>query len=158
MFIQLELFLEDYERGSLVVNAETFDVQNPTFDWLSYEDAVQTRDKRLQESIGFYDPAVHVIVFVFLPSASGNSAAVWRQKIEIPENVRTAYGRAIRRSPKAAVKKTVIVDEITYGFISSIPLLQINFSLLFYRSPPPKKKKGFFKRFFRAFKIFKIQW
>lgn len=45
-------------------------------------------DRTLQESVAFYDPAVQVIVFVFLPSHSGNSMAMWRRKVNVPNNTR----------------------------------------------------------------------
>jgi hypothetical protein len=45
-------------------------------------------DRTLQESAAFYDPAVQVIVFVFLPSKSGNSIAIWRRKVNVPNNTR----------------------------------------------------------------------
>lgn len=42
----------------------------------------------MQESVAFYDPSSQVIVFVFLPSKSGNSVAMWRRKINVPNNMR----------------------------------------------------------------------
>lgn len=45
-------------------------------------------DRTLQESVAFYDPAVQVVVFVFLLSESGNSMAIWRRKINVPNNIR----------------------------------------------------------------------
>lgn len=42
----------------------------------------------MQESAAFYDPSSQVIVFVFLPSKSGNSVAIWRRKINVPNNMR----------------------------------------------------------------------
>jgi hypothetical protein len=45
-------------------------------------------DRTLQDSVAFYDPAVQVIIFVFLPSKSGNSVAMWRRKVNVPNNVR----------------------------------------------------------------------
>ena len=35
-----------------------------------------------------YDPTTQVIVFVFLPSPSGNSVAIWRRRINVPNNMR----------------------------------------------------------------------
>jgi hypothetical protein len=45
-------------------------------------------DKTIQESVAHYDPAVQVIVFVFLPSKTGNSVAMWRRKVNVPNNIR----------------------------------------------------------------------
>ncbi|KAI0035686.1 hypothetical protein K488DRAFT_42884 [Vararia minispora EC-137] len=113
----LDRFLEFYERGALIANAATFSIHSPLFDYLTYEDSTATRDKRLQESIGFYDPVEYAYVFVLLPSPSGNSAAIWRQRVRVPESSRSAYHRAVRASPKVAEeKKTVVVDEILCVF------------------------------------------
>jgi hypothetical protein len=66
-------------------------VNQPAFDWLTFDRLQATRDRILQESVAFYDPAVQVIVFVFLPSKSGNSMAIWRRKLKVPNNLRLAY-------------------------------------------------------------------
>lgn len=69
-------------------------------------------DRVLQESAAFYDPAVQVIVFVFLPSKSGNSVAIWRRKVKVPNNLRLAYQKEIRLALSALRKNYVIhVDE-----------------------------------------------
>jgi hypothetical protein len=60
----------------------------PAFDWLTFDELQLSMDRTLQESVAFYDPAVQVIVFVFLPSKSGNSVAIWRRKINVPNNTR----------------------------------------------------------------------
>jgi hypothetical protein len=52
-------------------------------------------DRTLQESVAFYDPAMQVIVFVFLPSKSGNSVAMWRRKVVVPNNTRLRLQREI---------------------------------------------------------------
>jgi hypothetical protein len=49
-----------------------------------------SKDKILQESVAFYDPAVTCVVFVFLPSKSGNSVAMWRRKISVGNNTRAS--------------------------------------------------------------------
>jgi hypothetical protein len=67
----------------------------PAFDWLTFDQLQSTMDRTLQESVVFYDPAVQVIVFVFLPSKSGNSIAIWRRKINVPNNLRLTYQREI---------------------------------------------------------------
>jgi hypothetical protein len=85
----------------------------PAFDWLTYEDVVETRDRLLQESVGHYDPSMQVIVFVFLPSKSGNSLAMWRRKFPVPESIRLANLREID-IVKMSLRKdyTVWVDEM----------------------------------------------
>ena len=57
-------------------------------DWLTFDELQPSMDRTLQESVAFYDPAVQVIVFVFLPSPSGNSMAMWRRKVNVPNNTR----------------------------------------------------------------------
>ena len=54
-----------------------------------------TLDRVLQESVALYDPAVQVIVFVFLLSKTGNSMAVWRKKLTVPEALRMAHEQEI---------------------------------------------------------------
>ncbi|KAI0306917.1 hypothetical protein B0F90DRAFT_1665278 [Multifurca ochricompacta] len=155
---QLNKFLQTRERGALFINA-SYDAPagiGPALDWLTYEDVVETRDRLLQESVGFYDPAMQVIVFVLLPSKSGNSLAMWRRKVAVPNSVRLAHFREIELA-KAALRKDypVLVDEIRpppYRLSSLQPR-----SSLPPPPPPPKKKKkrGFFRKLFR---IFKIEW
>ncbi|TFK43208.1 hypothetical protein BDQ12DRAFT_169053 [Crucibulum laeve] len=90
----LHKFLQTRERGALISNAEYRHPQHPNspaFDWLSFDQLHMTMDKIMQESVAFYNPAVHVIVFVFLPSKSGNSVAMWRRKINVPNNARLTY-------------------------------------------------------------------
>ncbi|KAI0068890.1 hypothetical protein BV25DRAFT_1866800 [Artomyces pyxidatus] len=112
----LDKFLQTRERGALFVNA-SYEPQDghlePAFDWLSYEDAVETRDRIIQESVGYYDPAMQAVVFVFLPSRTGNSVAMWRRKVTVPNSVRLAHLREIQLA-KAALRKDypVVVDEL----------------------------------------------
>ncbi|TFY80745.1 hypothetical protein EWM64_g3267 [Hericium alpestre] len=145
----LNKFLQTRERGALITNAAyhpNVTPLQPAFDWLTYNDAVNTRDKIIQESIGFYDPMVQVIVFVFLPSKTGNSVAMWRRKVTVPPGVRLAHVQEIKLA-MAALKKDypVYVDELqdpyTNGDAASGPV------------PPKKKKKGFWGRLFRSFRI-----
>ncbi|ETW83832.1 hypothetical protein HETIRDRAFT_170294 [Heterobasidion irregulare TC 32-1] len=134
------------ERGALFVNASyTPATGEPALDWLSYHEVVETRDKLIQESIGFYDPARQVIVFTLLPSASGNSVAMWRRKVSVPTNLRLAWAREIELAKAALMKDyPVYVDEL------ESPIEEpISFPV------PVKKKKGFFKRLFR---LFRVQW
>lgn len=66
----------------------------------------------LQEFVGYYDPAEHTLVFVLLPSKTGNSVAIWREKVEVPPNLRVLRVRDVELA-KAALKKDypVTVDE-----------------------------------------------
>lgn len=64
-------------------------------DWLTFDDLQSSMDRTLQESVAFYDPTVQVIVFVLLPSKSGNSVAMWRRKIIVPNNTRLKLQREI---------------------------------------------------------------
>lgn len=61
-------------------------------------------DRILQESVVAYDPAVQVIIFVFLPSGSGNSVAMWRRKILVPNNTRLRFQQEIALA-KAGLRK-----------------------------------------------------
>jgi hypothetical protein len=113
--LQLNKFLQRRERGALFINA-SYDSPSgggPALDWLGYDDVVETRDRLLQESVGFYDPSMQVIVFVFLPSKSGNSLAMWRRKVAVPNSVRLAHLREIDLA-KAALRRDypVLVDEM----------------------------------------------
>jgi hypothetical protein len=97
------------------VNADYRSPKNPNepaFDWLTFDQLQLTMDQILQESVAFYDPHVHVIVFVFLPSKSGNSVAIWRRKIAVPNNIRLAYQGEIKQALAALRKNyTLYVDE-----------------------------------------------
>ena len=73
-------------------------------------------DKTLQESVAFYDPAVQVIVFVFLPSRTGNSVAVWRRKIGVPDDVRQAYQSQIKKV-MAKLRKDYLVHVEEYALL-----------------------------------------
>lgn len=86
----------------------------PELDWLTFDQLQGTRDKTLQESTAFYNAAHVVVVFVYLPSPTGNSVAIWRRKISVPDDAREKYQSQIH----AVVKKlrsdkdyVVIVDE-----------------------------------------------
>ncbi|VDB90174.1 unnamed protein product [Peniophora sp. CBMAI 1063] len=137
----LDVYLMRQERGALIVNAATFDPPAPEFDWLSYHDAKETLDKRIQESIVTYDPTKHAIIMVFLPSPSGNSAAVWRRRIEVPKGARSHRKGEIRSKPKVVVEKTVFVDELTKP------------EDLKRQKKEKNKKKGIWKRLFGGIKI-----
>lgn len=71
-------------------------------------------DKILQESVAFYNPLSQVVVFVFLPSESGQSVAIWRRKINIPEKSKLKYHAEASAILKQLPKETdyvVMVDE-----------------------------------------------
>lgn len=55
---------------------------------MTFETLQKTKDKILQESVAFYEPDRQVVVFVFLPSPSGSSVALWRRKINVPNNIK----------------------------------------------------------------------
>ncbi|KAJ6516184.1 hypothetical protein C8R45DRAFT_810613 [Mycena sanguinolenta] len=95
----LHRFLQSRERGALFANADYRPPNNPNepaFDWLTFDQLQLTRDKILQESVAFYDPSVTTIVFVFLPSKSGNSVAIWRRRITVGNNTRASRINEIR--------------------------------------------------------------
>ncbi|KAG6378523.1 hypothetical protein JVT61DRAFT_12784 [Boletus reticuloceps] len=112
----LQKFLQTRERGALIVNAAYRPVHSPSepaFDWVTWNQIQRTMDRILQESVGYYNPAMHVIVFVLLPSPSGNSVAIWRRKLPIPNNIRLAYQAQITQAMAALRKEyPVLVDEL----------------------------------------------
>ncbi|KAK1236648.1 hypothetical protein PQX77_000004 [Marasmius sp. AFHP31] len=82
-------FIQTRERGALFANADfRFPNNVPAFDWLTFDEIQRTKDKILQESVICYDPAEQVVLFVCLPSSTGNSIAIWRRKIPVPNNTR----------------------------------------------------------------------
>lgn len=88
--------------------------KEPAIDWLTFNQLQGTMDKTLQESVAFYDPSAQVMVFVYLPSESGNSIAIWRVKINVPEKTRLKYRAEINAMVKILPKHTeysVYVDE-----------------------------------------------
>lgn len=129
----LHKFLQTRERGALIVNADyrpSKSPNEPAFDWLTYPELQKTMDRTLQESVASYDPSALVVVFVFLPSKSGNSLAMWRRKIAVPSNVRLAYQAQITQAIASLTRDySVHVDEIPPPKAELPP------------SPPPKKRK-----------------
>ena len=80
-------------------------------------------DKTLQESVAFYDPARFAMAFVFLPSQSGNSVAIWRRKINVPESARQKYRTQIEAAVKLLREPgeyVVMVDEYVFGLLSAL--------------------------------------
>lgn len=128
----LQKFLQTRQRGALFVNADYSPPQapdEPALDWMTWEQIQPTMDRVLQESVGYYKPATHVVIFVYLSSPSGNSVAIWRRKLAIPDNVRLAYQAQITQiiSALPAVYR-VLVDELPKKPDAAPP-------------PPPKEKK-----------------
>ncbi|KXN87914.1 hypothetical protein AN958_07924 [Leucoagaricus sp. SymC.cos] len=114
----LHKFLQSRERGALIINAGYRLPElpgQPVFDWLTFDRLQDTMDKIMQESVIFYNPATQVIVFILLPSKSGNSVAMWRRKINVPNNTRLMYQQHITQA-MAGLKKeddyTVYVDRL----------------------------------------------
>lgn len=116
LHIKLHKFLQSRERGALVTNAGFRLPQHPdqpAFDWLTFDQLQGTMDKTMQESVVFYDPAMQVIVYVLLPSKSGNSVAMWRRKIAVPNNIRARYQAHVTQAVAGLKKEdnyTVYVD------------------------------------------------
>ncbi|KAH9899851.1 hypothetical protein C8Q73DRAFT_681273 [Cubamyces lactineus] len=117
--IGLQRFLETQEKGALFFNAD-YRVPAPTpgappqpaYDYITLDKLQRTLDATLQESVSLYDPAFQVIVFVFLLSPSGNSMALWRRKLNVPDSVRDAHHDDIL-AVKAELKDyPVYVDEL----------------------------------------------
>ncbi|KAH9943421.1 uncharacterized protein BXZ73DRAFT_87749 [Epithele typhae] len=116
--IGLSQFLRTRQRGALFSNADYHASSavgarvQPAFDWLKLSELQTTLDSTLQSSVTLYDPAYQVVVFVFLLSPSGNSMAVWRRKLNIPEAIRDAQMNHILEV-KASLKISypVYVDE-----------------------------------------------
>lgn len=110
------MFLRTQQRGALIANVDFRAKKNPNapaFDWVTFDDVVDTHDKILQESIAFYEPDNQVLVFVFLLSRSGNSLAMWRRKLAVPIAVRNQNHIEITRltNTLARRKYVVTVDE-----------------------------------------------
>ncbi|KAG6844115.1 hypothetical protein H0H87_009721 [Tephrocybe sp. NHM501043] len=99
-FFGLLKFLEAKERGALFVNV-TFRLEEypnlPAFDWLPYGQIQASTDRILQHSILASDPATQTLVFVYLPSRTGNSVAMWRRKLQVPKDVRQTHLQAITK-------------------------------------------------------------
>ena len=119
----MEKFLETGQRGALIANADFRTAgpnPQPAFDWLTLSELEKTRDRIFQESVVFYDPAFTVIVFVFLLSTSGNSMAVWRRWLNVPENLRLAHQQELLAA-KGQLKKDhpVYVDEYVHQIPST---------------------------------------
>ncbi|KAF5369939.1 hypothetical protein D9758_001293 [Tetrapyrgos nigripes] len=113
----LHRFLQSRERGALFTNAayRLPGENEPAFDWLTFDQLQATRDKIIQESVAMYDPSKQVIVFVFLPSPSGKSVAIWRRRINVPNNTRLMLQAEINQclaALRSEEQYLVHVDEI----------------------------------------------
>ena len=112
----------------MIVNADYNPPDRPkdfAVDYLTFDDLQKSLDKTLQSSVISYDPTLQVIVFVFLPSKSGNSVAIWRRKLVVPNNARLRFQLELDialSGLKEPQEYKVFVDE--YG----------NFSLSFLES------------------------
>ncbi|KAI0732880.1 hypothetical protein C8Q72DRAFT_815311 [Fomitopsis betulina] len=129
--IGLQRFLETGERGALIANADyrVPGTAQPAFDWVTMRQLHGTLDRILQESVALYDPAVQVIVFAFLLSPTGNSMAVWRRKLAVPEALRAAHEQGIEEA-KADL------DEDYPVYVEELPPPTV----------PPKKKRNFLSK------------
>ena len=115
---KVQKFIESGERGALFSNADfrapstVGEATQPAFDWLPLSALQLTCDSTLQSSVTLYDPAFEVVVFVFLLSPSGNSMAIWRRKLNVPEAIREAHQDGIL-TVKMGLRKSypVYVDE-----------------------------------------------
>ena len=124
-------FFQRRERGALIINADYNPPDRPkefAIDYLTFDDLQKSYDKTLQSSVISYDPTLQVIVFIFLPSKSGNSVAIWRRKLVVPNNARLRFQTELDvalaglKEPQSYI---VYVDE--YG---DYPLAFYNLTLL----------------------------
>ncbi|OSD04269.1 hypothetical protein PYCCODRAFT_139298 [Trametes coccinea BRFM310] len=116
--IGLQRFLESRERGALFFNADyrvpspaAGGPPQPAYDWVTLDKIQRTLDATLQESVALYDPAFQVIVFVFLLSPSGNSMALWRRKLTVPDSLREEHRDDILAVEAELKDYPVYVDE-----------------------------------------------
>ncbi|KAH6915415.1 hypothetical protein BKA70DRAFT_1258887 [Coprinopsis sp. MPI-PUGE-AT-0042] len=94
----LQKFLQSRERGALFVNAAFRLPEHPrlpVFDWMTFDQLQATADKMLQESVYSYNPAAITVVFIYLPSPSGNSVAIWRRKVPVPQHCAVMWQKEI---------------------------------------------------------------
>ena len=138
------MFLETHGRGALFVNADYVPPQSPhepAFDWVTIDQLGDTLDKILQESVALYDPAKQVVVFIFLLSKSGNSMAIWRRKIPVPEILQKAYKDHIAEV-KAELHPNypVYVEESVIDSFLCLCCHSLFFFLRLPRRPPPKEQ------------------
>ncbi|KAF8897276.1 hypothetical protein BD779DRAFT_363848 [Infundibulicybe gibba] len=145
----LHKFLQTRERGALITNADyrtKGHPNDPAFDWITFDKLRRSMDQILQESVAFYDPAVQVIIIVFLPSKSGNSVAMWRRKVKVPNNIRLMLQTQINHVLDGLEDESdyvIHVDELPSerdaALAKSFPPPII---------PPKKKKKKWWQKLF----------
>lgn len=92
-------FLQSRQRGALFTNARYYPGKQPAFDWITLDD-LKTSDKNIRGSVESYDPAVQVVVFVFLPSVTGNSVAMWMRKPDVPNSLQLLLENEIQFAMK----------------------------------------------------------
>lgn len=114
--LQLQKFFETRQRGALIANADFRDISTghnqPTFDWITLDNVHDTLDKNLQKYVVSYKPASHVLVFVFLLSKTGNSLAIWRKKLTVPQEIFEANAEIIERALEMQERGPVVyIDE-----------------------------------------------
>lgn len=81
-------------------------------------------DKTLQESAAFYDPSRLVTVFVYLPSQTGNSVAIWRRKINVPDSAKIKYQAeiaAVVKNLRQEKDYVLMVDEQVFLCVKKKP-------------------------------------
>ncbi|KAF7301511.1 hypothetical protein MIND_00716500 [Mycena indigotica] len=166
----LHRFLQSRERGALIANADYRPPNHPdepAFDWLTFDQLQPSRDKILQESVALYDPAATTLVFVFLPSKSGNSLAMWRRKIPIRSSLRTSRIGEISLALAGLRKEKdyyVLVDELpnkkagdskaTKAKSSAVPAksaLKYDYGKGYYPYEPYEKKQKKKKKWWNIF-------
>ncbi|KAG8929740.1 hypothetical protein FRC02_005129 [Tulasnella sp. 418] len=130
-------FLAWRNRGALLVNADFRPwraPEEPAFDWITFEDAQNTLDRILQESIATYDPATTVLIFAFLVSKTGSSVGIWRRKVSIPTSLQLKHGAEVER-----VKKEIALNRPPVVKVEP-PLPEDTQPIPISPPPPPVKK------------------
>lgn len=135
----------------MVINADYIPPQAPdgyALDWMTWDQIQPTMDRNLQVSVGYYNPTTHVIVIVYLPSPSGNSVAIWRRKLPIPDNIRLSHQAQITQVMSSLNKPYIVhVEEYVYPLILCLGCRYLWLCRLPSKSnstedkPSPKKKK-----------------
>jgi len=142
----LKRFTESRQPGALVTNADfrTFhDPSQPAFDWISFDDAMPTCDRTLQQSIIYNDFLTTVVVFVFLVSRTGNSVAVWRRRLPVETSLQRPNRKAVEKIQTEMKTRayTILVD--------GPPSLHQAFSPFNFTTPltpqEPEKKGGWLR-------------
>ncbi|KAG8886564.1 hypothetical protein FRB98_001212, partial [Tulasnella sp. 332] len=104
----LHKFLATQTKGALVFNVHgrlKTDPGTPAVDWMTWADARRTLDGQLQNYVGTYDPAAHVLIFVLRVSPTGDSLKIWGKKIGVPASLPVTYAKEIKAIKKKLDKK-----------------------------------------------------